>query len=57
MTLMNTLRGIGVVPLAGASIASAQQYPTKRMLILVRTTPREEVKKPTEGRHAKQHVL
>ena len=56
MTLMNTLRGIGVVLLAGASIASAQQYPTKRMLILVRTTPREEVKKPTEGRHAKQHV-
>lgn len=39
MTLMNTLRGIGVVLLAGASIASAQQYPSKPVHIIVPAAP------------------
>ncbi|MBI4191032.1 MAG: tripartite tricarboxylate transporter substrate binding protein [Betaproteobacteria bacterium] len=39
MTLMNTLRGISVVLLAGASIASAQQYPTKPIRFILPALP------------------
>lgn len=39
MTLMNTLRGIGVVVLAGASIASAQQYPSKPIRFIIPAVP------------------